>query len=129
MPQTPLGGKALWALQLLLYSMQLLLSEVVKTLSSLLLKAFQISSNYFLLHRHFKLPNMGRKLKQSFEIPILARELYVFIRKDLCFGTGRKSFAKYFLSEHGLNSAFLRSILVAKIISLVIFDTDHSFKR
>ena len=28
-----------------------------------------------------------------------------------------------------LNSAFLRSILVAKIISPVIFDTDHSFKR
>ena len=47
----------------------------------------------------FKLPNMGRKLKQSLEIPILTRELYVFTRKDLCFGTGRKSFAKYFLSE------------------------------
>ena len=42
---------------------------------------------------------MGRKLKQSLEIPILIRELYVFTRKDLCFGTGRKSFAKYFLSE------------------------------
>ena len=42
---------------------------------------------------------MGRKLKQSLEIPILTRELYVFTRKDLCFGTGRKSFAKYFLSE------------------------------
>ena len=28
----------------------------------------------------------------------LPRELYVFTRKDLCFGTGRKSFAKYFLS-------------------------------
>ena len=28
-----------------------------------------------------------------------------------------------------LNSAFLRSFLVAKIISPVIFDTDHSFKR
>ena len=57
------------------------------------------------LHRLFlwllldKLPNMGRKLKQSLEIPILTRELYVFTRKDLCFGTGRKSFAKYFLSE------------------------------
>ena len=28
-----------------------------------------------------------------------------------------------------LNSASLKSILVAKIISPVIFDTDHSFKR
>ena len=46
-----------------------------------------------------KLPNMGRKLKQSLEIPILTREFYVCTRKDLCFGTGRKSFAKYFLSE------------------------------
>ena len=46
-----------------------------------------------------KLPNMGRKLKQSLEIPILTRELYLFTRKDLCFGTGRKSFATYFLSE------------------------------
>ena len=46
-----------------------------------------------------KLLNMGRKLKQSLEIPILTRELYIFTRKDLCFGTGRKSFAKYFLSE------------------------------
>ena len=43
-----------------------------------------------------KLPKMGRKLKQSLEIPILTRELSVFTRKDLCFGTGRKSFAKYF---------------------------------
>ena len=38
---------------------------------------------------------MGRNLKQSLEIPILMRELYIFTRKDLCFGTGRKSFAKY----------------------------------
>ena len=42
---------------------------------------------------------MGRNLKQSLEIPILARELYIFTRKDLCFSMGRKSFAKYFLSE------------------------------
>ena len=46
-----------------------------------------------------KLPNMGRRLKQSLEIPILTRELYVVTKKDLCFGTGHKSFAKYFLSE------------------------------
>ena len=46
-----------------------------------------------------KLLNMGRKLKQLLEIPILRRELYIFTRKDLCFGMGRKSFAKYFLSE------------------------------
>ena len=46
-----------------------------------------------------KLLNMGRKLKVSLEIPILTHELYIFTRKDLCFGTGRKSFAKYFLSE------------------------------
>ena len=57
---------------------------------------------------------MGRKLKQSLEIPILTCELDVFTRKDLCFGTGH---------------VFLRSILIAKIISLVIFDKDHSFKR
>ena len=44
------------------------------------------------IHRPFpwllldlKLPNRGRKLKQSLEIPILTRELYVFTRKDLCF--------------------------------------------
>ena len=38
-------------------------------------------------------------MKQSLEIPILTRTLYIFTRKDLCFGMGRKSFAKYFLSE------------------------------
>ena len=58
---------------------------------------------------------MGRKLKQSLEIPILTRELYIFARKDLCFGTGRKSFAKYFLSEFSV-----LKINVAKIISPVI---------
>ena len=46
-----------------------------------------------------RLQNMGRRLKQSLEIPILTRKLYVFTRKDLCFGTGRKLFAKHFLSE------------------------------
>ena len=59
---------------------------------------------------------MGRKLKQSLEIPILTRELYIFARKDLCFGTGRKSFAKYFLSEFNV-----LKINVAKIISPVIY--------
>ena len=63
-----------------------------------------------------KLLNMGRKLKQSLEIPILTRELYIFARKDLCFGTGRKSFAKYFLSEFSV-----LKINVAKIISPVIY--------
>ena len=29
----------------------------------------------------------GRKLKESLEVPILTCELYVFTRKDLCFGT------------------------------------------
>ena len=80
----------------------------------------QIHRLFLWLLLDLKLPNVGRKLKQLLEIPILTRELYVFTRKDLCFGTGRKSFAKYFC----LNSAFLRSILVAKIISPVIFDTS-----
>ena len=56
----------------------------------------QIQRPFLWLLLDLKLPNMGRRLKQSLEIPILARELYVFTRKDLCFGTGRKSFAKYF---------------------------------
>ena len=84
------------------------------------------------LHRLFlwllldlKLPNMGRKLKQSLEIPILTRELYVFTRK-ICVSARVASRLRNFFC---LNSAFLRSILVAKIISPVIFDTDHSFKR
>ena len=66
----------------------------------------------------------GRTLKQSLEIPILTRELYVFTRKDLCFGS--QVVCEIFFV---LDSAFLRSILIAKIISPVIFDTDHSFKR
>ena len=67
---------------------------------------FSITSE---IHRPFlwlllalKLPNMGRKLKQSLEITILTRELYVFTGKDLCFGTGRKPFAKYFLYEFSI---------------------------
>ena len=59
----------------------------------------QIQRPFLWLLLDLKLQNMGRRLKQSLEIPILTCELYVFTRKDLCFGTGRKSFAKYFLSE------------------------------
>ena len=77
------------------------------------------------------LPNRGRKLKQSLEIPILTHELYVFTRKDPCLGKERSVFqvSSRLQNIFCLNSAFLRSILVAKIISPVIFDTDHSFKR
>ena len=39
-----------------------------------------------------KLPNRGRKLKQSLEIPILTRERYVFTRKDPCLGKERSVF-------------------------------------
>ena len=39
-----------------------------------------------------KLPNRGRTLKQSLEIPILTRELYVFTRKDLCLDKERSVF-------------------------------------
>ena len=67
---------------------------------------------------------MGRKLKQLLELPILTRELNVFISKDLCFGTTvGKLFAKC------LSELSVLKILVEKMISLVIFDTDHSFKR
>ena len=34
-----------------------------------------------------KLWKMRRKLKQSLEVPILTRELYIFTRTGLCFGT------------------------------------------
>ena len=90
------------------------------------------------IHRPFpwllldlKLPNRGRKLKQSLEIPILTRELYVFTRKDPCLGKERSVFqvASRLRNIFCLNSASLKSILIAKIISPVIFDTDHSFKR
>ena len=33
---------------------------------------------------------MGRKLIQLLEVPSLTHELYVFTRKDLCFGTSQK---------------------------------------
>ena len=59
----------------------------------------QIHRPFLWLLLDLKLLNMVRKLKQSLEIPILTRELYIFTRKDLCFSKGRKSFAKYFLSE------------------------------
>ena len=90
------------------------------------------------IHRPFpwllldlKLPNRGRKLKQSLEIPILTRELYVFTRKDPCLGKERSVFqvASRLRNIFCLNSASFKSILIAKIISPVIFDTDHSFKR
>ena len=70
-------------------------------------------------------------MKQSLEIPILTRELYVFTRKDPCLGKERSVFqvASRLRNIFCLNSASLKSILVAKIISPVIFDTDHSFKR
>ena len=61
---------------------------------------FQVFDHIILwLLLDLELLNMGRKLKQSLEIPILTRELYVFTRKDLCFGMGHKLFVKYFLSE------------------------------
>ena len=70
-------------------------------------------------------------MKQSLEIPILTRELYVFTRKDPCLGKERSVFqvASRLRNIFCLNSASLKSILVGKIISPVIFDTDHSFKR
>ena len=91
----------------------------------------QIHRPFLWLLLDLKLPNRGRKLKQSLEIPILTRELYVFTRKDPCLGKKRSVFqvASRLRNIFCLNSAFLRSILVAKIISPVIFDTDHSFKR
>ena len=54
----------------------------------------------------------------------LQGKICVWTRKDLCFGS--QVVCEIFFV---LNSAFSRSILVAKIISPVIFDTDHSFKR
>jgi len=59
---------------------------------------------------------MGRKLKQLLDLPILTRELNVFTSKD------GKSFAKCLFELSVLK------ILVEKMISLVTFDTDHSFK-
>ena len=75
---------------------------------------------------HLKLPKMGRKLKQSLEVPISTCELYVFTRKVLCFGTCRQVVCEMFV--YCLNFAFFK-ILVEKIICPVIFDADHSFKQ
>ena len=58
---------------------------------------------WHLLHR--KLPKMGRKLKQSLEVPILTRELYVFTRKDLCFGMCWQVVHKMFMSEFSIRSS------------------------
>ena len=44
-----------------------------------------------------KLPKKGRKFKQSLEVPILAPELYVFTRKDLCFATCRQVIYEMFI--------------------------------
>ena len=69
-----------------------------------------------------KLPKRGRKLLAY--VYILTRELYVFTRKDvhLCFGTCRRVVHEMFIVW------ILRSILIEKMISLVIFDPDHSIK-
>ena len=90
-----------------------------------------LAFNFERLFWEIKLPNRGRKLKQSLEIPILTRELYGFTRRDLCLGKERSVFrvASRLRNIFCPNSAFLRPILIAKIISPVIFDTDHSFKR
>jgi len=40
---------------------------------------------------------MGRKLKQSLELPILTHELNVFASKDLCFGTCRQVVCETFV--------------------------------
>ena len=52
----------------------------------------QIHRLFLWLLLDLKLPNRGRKLKQSLEIPILTHELYVFTRKDLCLGKDRSVF-------------------------------------
>ena len=44
-----------------------------------------------------KLPKMGRKLKQSLEVPISTHELYVFTRKVLCFSTCRQVVCEMFV--------------------------------
>ena len=45
------------------------------------------------------------------------------------FGQGKFQVASRLRNIFCLNSASLKSILVAKIVSPVVFDTDHSFKR
>ena len=54
----------------------------------------------------------------------LQGKIRVWARKDLCFRS--QVVCEIFFVW---NSASLKSILIAKIISPVIFDTDHSFKR
>ena len=54
------------------------------------------------------------------DVSILTHELYVFTRKDLCFGM---LFMKCLLSEFNVQSSS------KKIISPVIFDPDHSIKQ
>ena len=67
--------------------------------------------------------NWNSRLKSLF----LTHELYVFTRKDLCFSQDvsvpvSKSFVKCLFSVLKIDPR-------RKMISLVIFDTDHSFKR
>ena len=70
----------------------------------------QIHRPFLWLLLDLKLPNMGRKLKQSLEIPILTRELYVFTRKDLYFGTGPKSFRKNYISGYIWHRSFIQMV-------------------
>ena len=51
-----------------------------------------------------KLPKMGRNLKQSLKVPIFTHGLYVFTRKDLCFGTCCKVVLKCSVFWHTLAS-------------------------
>ena len=73
-----------------------------------------------------KLTKTGRKLIQSLEVPNLTRELCVFTRKDLCFGKSWQAIYEM-LSKFSVLS--FRPIVVKKIMSAVIIDPDHSFKR
>ena len=52
-----------------------------------------------------KLPKMGRKLKQSLEVPILARELYVLQGKICVSARVGKSFTKCLFSEFSVRSS------------------------
>ena len=59
------------------------------------------------------------------DVPILTRELYIFTRKDLCFGTCREVVYKMFIVWIIVNSVWSLS---KKMISPVIFDPDYSIK-
>ena len=93
----------------------------------------QIHRPFLWLLLDLKLPNRGRKLKQSLEIPILTRELYVFTRKDLCLGKERSMFrvASRFRNIICLNSAFLRSIINTdgKVPQILKLNITQSYKQ